>query len=316
MNSFQIKLIDSFKEKKKLSDSSIMLYMRNLKKIADDDNFKNLNFLKKYDEVIEKIKDLNPNTRRNFLISICSSLKVLENKTFQKVYEKYFNELKSSNATLKQQEASGEPTAKQIKNNIEWNDVIAKYNELKERVKVFKNKKKITDEQYEILQQFILLSFYTLLPPRRNEYRLFNIIKGYKPLDKNVNYFDIDNKKLYFNNYKTAKTESKKNGPLVIDSPPELTENINLLIKYHKLITDKKKFNEPLFVYPNNEPYSNNINSIYYLFKKIFGKTVSSTALRHSFLNSKYGDLKDEMQDDAKLMSHSVSQQKDYIKKI
>jgi len=36
--------------------------------------------------------------------------------------------------------------------------------------------------------------------------------------------------------------------------------------------------------------------------------------LRHIYLSSKYGKVQDDMKDDAELMSHSTTQQKDYIK--
>ena len=36
--------------------------------------------------------------------------------------------------------------------------------------------------------------------------------------------------------------------------------------------------------------------------------------LRHIYLTSKYGEVKQDMQEDAKLMAHSVSVQRDYIK--
>jgi hypothetical protein len=37
--------------------------------------------------------------------------------------------------------------------------------------------------------------------------------------------------------------------------------------------------------------------------------------LRHSYLSSKYKNILEEQQKDAKLMSHSLEMQKEYIKK-
>jgi hypothetical protein len=37
--------------------------------------------------------------------------------------------------------------------------------------------------------------------------------------------------------------------------------------------------------------------------------------LRHSYLSSKYGDIIEEQQKDAEAMGHSVSEQRDYVKK-
>jgi hypothetical protein len=56
------------------------------------------------------------------------------------------------------------------------------------------------------------------------------------------------------------------------------------------------------------------INSITRILNKVIGKGVGSSMLRHSYLSNKYGDKLKEQADDAKAMSHSLGQQKDYIK--
>jgi hypothetical protein len=42
-------------------------------------------------------------------------------------------------------------------------------------------------------------------------------------------------------------------------------------------------------------------------------KKISSSMLRHIYLTDKYGDVKEEMAEDAKAMGHSVSMQRDYV---
>ena len=56
------------------------------------------------------------------------------------------------------------------------------------------------------------------------------------------------------------------------------------------------------------------VNSITKILNKIFGKRISSSALRHIFLSDKYKDVTKDMKADAEMMAHSVGQQKDYIK--
>jgi hypothetical protein len=56
------------------------------------------------------------------------------------------------------------------------------------------------------------------------------------------------------------------------------------------------------------------INSITRVLNRIFGKNVGSSMLRHIYLSSKYGDVKNEQAKDSKAMSHSIGMQKDYIK--
>ena len=57
-------------------------------------------------------------------------------------------------------------------------------------------------------------------------------------------------------------------------------------------------------------------NSMTKLLNKVFGKKISSSALRHIFLTDKYKGVVDEMKEDADKMGHSTGQQKDYIKEI
>jgi len=57
-----------------IADSSVALYVRNMEKLNDNKSLNNLNFLKKYPTIIEKLKAYKPNTQRGFLISIVSCL--------------------------------------------------------------------------------------------------------------------------------------------------------------------------------------------------------------------------------------------------
>ena len=43
-------------------------------------------------------------------------------------------------------------------------------------------------------------------------------------------------------------------------------------------------------------------------------KKISSSNLRHIYLTSKYGNILDDMKKDASMMSHSLNQQKEYVK--
>ena len=57
-----------------LTDSSVSLYVRNLEKLNGNKVINNLNFLKKYPDIMDRLKDYKGNTQRGFLISIVSSL--------------------------------------------------------------------------------------------------------------------------------------------------------------------------------------------------------------------------------------------------
>lgn len=295
-------------KEKDLSDGSINLYLRNLKKLNDNQEFKTLKFLSKPEEVINKIKDLKDNTQRQYLISIVSCLKVLDK---QPLYKKYYKLMLNIHDKIKEKPTE-EMTETQKKNWLNWDDVLKIYGEMKDKLKL--NKTKITEQQYNNLLHFTILSLFVLIQPRRNlDYMKMMITFNENTEDKKFNYLDVKKKQFIFNVYKTAKEETKKNGSLIVDIPEDLMKVLETYIKFHPL--KKKNENIPFLVYYNGEPL-NKVNTITRILNKIFGKKIGASMLRHSFLSYKYGDLLKEQEKDAKAMSHNIMTQKDYIKQI
>ena len=298
--------------KKGLAESSTKLYIRSLEKLNENLPLKNLKFLKDPAVIIDKLKDYKENTIRNYLIAIVSVLSLnKQSKAGKKLYDAYTPLLLDKNKKLKSEEATNTKSETQEKNWLTWDEVKKSWGELKEKVDSFKSSKTITEAQYNTLLQFMLLSLYVLLPPRRNEYMKMMITKT-APDNKDTNYLDLDNNCFNFNVFKT----SKKDGSLTIEIPAELREIINIYLKFHPLIKGKitKKFQAvPFLVYYDGSPFTQN-NSITRLLNKTLGKKVSSSMLRHIYLSGKYGDTTDEQKKDAEMMSQSVGMQKDYVK--
>ena len=123
------------------------------------------------------------------------------------------------------------------------------------------------------------------------------------PADKN--YLDISTEQFIFNKYKTA----KKYGIQTVPVPRELMDVLVAYLKHHAAYKQTKgKVPVPFLVSPKGEPLTA-VNSITRILNKVFGKKVGSSMLRHIFLSDKYGEVKDEMADDAKAMGHSVEEQ-------
>lgn len=308
------KIIETFKNKN-LSESTINAYMRNLKLLNDKKPIKTLSFLTRKDDIIKKINDRNPNTKRNYLITICSTLNQLSSNT--KLYKYYYDELMRMNKMLKEQESSNIKTDKQNDNWMEQDDINKILNERIIEANEIYNKYKQYDmlptkKLYNTFLETLTLALYTLQPPRRNkDYILMKIIND-EPKDnddKTINYIDMKNGYFYFNNYKTAKTELKDGSPLKIKINDELFD----------LIKKFTKFNSGSYLISNydgdNYTESNFITKILNNIFKNENKKISSTMLRHIFLSDKFGNVSDEQQQTAKEMSHSVDMQKQYIKK-
>jgi len=295
-------------ENKGLSESSINLYLRNLEKLNDNLPLKNLSFLNNVDNIMSKLGNYRENTKRLYLISISSVLNV-ENKT--KLYDKYFKLMIDKNKELKSQESQNEKTPQQSENWIEWEKVIEKNEELKKQVEKIKGKV-INEKQYNDILKYLILSLYTMQPPRRNsDYQFMNVVK-INPGDDLKNYLVINDSKFIFNKYKTQKKFGKQEENI----NENLMNIINLYLKYHPKIKGKmlKNTNEPFLVYYDSKPL-NSVNSITRILNSIFDRKIGSSLLRHIYLSSKYEDVIEEQKKDAQAMAHSVSQQRDYVKK-
>lgn len=310
---FKKKLENAFRAKG-IAEGSINFYVRNLELLNENKPLKSLTFLNKIDDIEKKLQDFKPNTRRNYTITICSALNVMD-KTKSKTYKKFYEDMKNINKELKEKESNNTKTENQEKNWVSWEDVLKIYSGIKEKVEKFK--KEVNKAQYNELLRYIILSLYVLLPPRRNDYRLMNIVKKYEnTLSPDVNYLSYDTKEFVFNKYKT----SKKEGQLIIEIPDDLMEAIKLYLKFQPNIKLTKRgisktINEPFLVDYEGQRLKN-ANSITLILNHIFApKKISSSMLRHIYLSDKFGKVSDEQKEVAKQMSHSVNMQKDYVKK-
>jgi len=190
--------IDKTLESRQLSQKSINLYKRNLFKLNDNKPVKSFHFLKNKEDILEKIKDLKPTTQRSYIISIFSDLRDIPK--YKKFYDEYFELLKEYNNDLK---VNTDKSEKQEKNWISQEAVLEVHKKLKEEVNyLLQKKRKIDKSTFHKLLNFMILSLYTLISPRRNkDYSLMKISSDTD--DDNYNYLVTDKK----NNYNFFKKE-------------------------------------------------------------------------------------------------------------
>jgi len=304
-------IIDKALESRQLSQNSINLYRRNLLILNDNKPIKSFNFLKNKEEILNKIKELKPTTQRSYIISICSVLRDIPK--YKKMYEEYFELLKDFNNDLK---VNTDKSEKQEKNWISQEEVLSVHKKLKEDVmNLLQKKRKIDKAVFNKLLNYMILSLYTLINPRRNkDYSLMKIASNTD--DDNYNYLMIDKKntmKFLLNKYKT----DKKYHSVEIEVPDDLKEVIQLYLKYHPLKAElkKKDYDIPFLVDEQGKGLKNS-TEITKILNKIFGKKISSSMLRNIFLTDKYGDVMEELKSDVKHMGTSVDvAMNTYIKK-
>jgi hypothetical protein len=297
------------------TESTATLYIKHLYNLNHQKPFTSLAFLKKVDTIKSILDKYAKSTQLGMLGGILGVLVSIKDKSgYKSLHTKYSNLLKEIKDENGKENPVNEKTDTQEKNWIEWEQVEYLKDQLTKEVLSYG--KTISQKQFDRVLQFFILSLYTDIPPRRNkDYLDMVIVKKYNDnMSNDKNYLSIDDKHLIFNSYKTAKTYGKQ----IIDysNNKELRFAVELYLKHHPLVKGRmgKSTQIPLLVSYNGSPL-NQINSITRILNKIFGKRVGSSMLRHIYLSSKYKDDMGDKETDAEAMAHSVSQQKDYIKK-
>lgn len=272
-----------------ISASSKKLYLHNLKKLNQDQEVKNLNFLKDKESILEQINSKKPNTKRTYLISIVSAVKNSENKQIKKLYDFYYPMLEQLNKDFTD-------NTKKTDNEVENWITDEELNEIKENcdkiVDDIKGKRKIDDKQYDKLLDCLVLALYTKIAPRRSLDYVEMVVD--KPQEnQTTNYYYQG--KFFFNRFKTQKTYKQQ----ITEVPTELNEIIKLYLKHKKGDTNKLLVNVKGIPFKSSTDMTNRLN-------KIFDKKVSSSLLRKQFLTNKYGSIIDELEKDTTNMATSV----------
>jgi integrase len=300
---------DPFSNKPDISASSRKLYTFNLTKLNGGKEIKNLNFLSK-PEILEKLEEMTPNTRRTYIIAIVSSLKDRPEAKYKKLYSKFYEHLTKINADLKTNNTKSE---KQEANWLPQEEVMKTSSELAEVIPQIRSKKSISSAEYDTLLKAVVLGLYALQKPRRNKDYTDCLIVKKVPEDTSHNYLDIENWEWVFNNYKTEKTYKQKK----IAVPEELKEILQVYLKFHPCSKQiKKKTFEPVpfLAHQDGKPI-NTSTEMTRMLNKIFGKKVGSSLLRNIFLTDKYGKVAKEMANDVSEMGTSIQVANDnYIK--
>ncbi len=302
-----VKHFDPFEFKPDISASSRKLYTFNLTKLNNGKEIKNLNFLGK-PEIMGKLENLKPNTKRTYIIAIVSSLKDRPEAKYKKLYNKYYEMLIEVNKDLK---TNNTKTEKQEENWMSQDEVATKCENLMEIVPKIQGKRKLSEGEYKELLDAVILGLYCLQSPRRNkDYTDMLIVKGV-PDEKEYNYLDTKGMKWVFNNFKTQKTYKQQ----VLDIPDELQKLIKVYLKFHPNAKEIKKGQPVHFLMTYDGKEMTSSTEMTRALNKIFGKKVGSSLLRNIYLTSKYGEQAKELKEDAKEMGTSVdTASKHYIK--
>ena len=212
--------------------------------------------------------------------------------------------------------------SKEQKNWLNFDEVISLRDNILKKLKKEKISMSSTDiskSNFDLLQQYLVLSLYTMQAPRRNEYATMKIInkKEYLDLDKEDlkknNYLVTTSKTNKLFSYGSDKVKRKiEGGSNTINISKELNSVLNLWLHFNKsdnlLVTQQGGIGMTK-------------NQLTLLLNRIFKpKMISTSMLRKIYLTNMFGDQSErnsKKQKIAEEMNNSVSvQQNIYVKDI
>jgi hypothetical protein len=282
------------KDLKEISLNSYITSLRSLYKTLNPDTFMDTqlstDFLKDKKKIMDTIKDRKITSKKNILTSIIVALSS-DTKKDDKLLEFYQEELKKLSIKYSSFLESQSKTETQEANWITYDEFIEVINKLLTEVKSegIHKKEKLTRSEFNVLQRYVILSFYQVFHFRNDVANMKVITKeNYDKLEEdkrlNNNYFVKDNKKyiIKLNQFKNV----KRIGPKSFDVPEKLGKISKLWLRH----------NTSGFLFTMNngrDPLSANgitklLNSI---FKKYAdGKSIGSSMLRHISISEKMKD--------------------------
>ncbi len=321
MSSFEDKIIENIKKQRNLKESSIKLYLNNIKKlnklINEQDKLVSVSFLlnkKNVDKVLEK-KSLS--TIKTYYASIIVVLRSLEqNDMIKKSIEEYSKNMIKLQDEYKKNEINQVKSEKQKKNWLEYNEMIKILNDYRKKVNYqnIPTKKELNKKEFQLLQEYLILNLYLgdedNHPPVRLDLSGMEIINfdDYQKLENKVkNYLVIKSRNIKFFDFNDFKTMDKfKDGKIKIS--PKINKILNIWLKFNK--------SKHLLLNSKNEELSS--NGLTKLITKIFAhtnKNVSVNMIRHAYLTHKFPPQHLEKKEIADKMFHSVGQAEQYSKK-
>lgn len=288
-----------------ISEKTRRVYINNLSILNDKKEIKNLNFVSNPFNLIAKLSDKTPITKRNYLISVCKALSLVKRSPkLEAAYVYYKKELLALNLEIKSNVAS----KTSVDNWLTLDEIKIQLNRYKKLFSRLEKKELIHHADWDQLINGIVLFLYTMIPPRRTtDYQDMIIIDNQE--DKNnltSNILCVEESKFIFKNYKTKKVY----GEQIVDIPDTLMKYIKIYLKFHPC----KGGLSWLFVKMNGNRFINE-GFIHSRLSSIFDKKVGSTQMRRVYLTSKYKPKQEAMKKDAEEMGTSTNVIKsNYIK--
>jgi integrase len=289
MDYFKNKLQDN---RPLLGSNSITTYVGSLKRIqkeCPDIRLESIgDFIKHHKQVIDKLNEsMTPMVRKSKISAIVSLIDDTKNKDHPKelteALQAYRNSMKKDMEVVKERYLSQELTEKQQANMMTQDEVMKVYNSIKAQAMPLFKLSKLNRAQFNLMQSFVLLSMYVLIPPRRSQdYADFKIRNIDENVDNYMTNFNRNKKKglssFVFNSYKN----SKRLGRQVLNDIPKSLE---------KIINNWAEFNKSDYLLVNLKGEKVDHSRMNAWFNNIFEKNIGTSMLRHIYASNLLGDV-------------------------
>jgi hypothetical protein len=292
-----------------VSLSSIKTYLSSIKSVskAIDKPLSSVDDIIKHDdEIFKYLASQKLNVRKTKLSAFIVALDKGKDKNDEdtdKVLVKYRKQIAEDGAANEDRENKQELTESQKESYISWTEVLKIYANLKTEAEPLFKLDRVNLSQFKKLQNYVLMSLYVLIAPRRSlDYSAFKI-RNAKPSEDNHMVLKGNKAKFVFNKYKN----SSRLGVQSIDIPASLKTIIQKWTKknpYDWLIVNGK----------GNQVTQSKINE---MLNDIFGKRIGSSMLRHIYLTHKYGavDLNELKETTEAMGSSNIDRTLKYVSK-
>lgn len=305
MTKFEDELTAKMLEKR--SEITVKQYLQRLKTVNDGKALTSLTFLNKVDVVDKKIEemDLKFSTKVSYYTAISATLSCY--KKYAKLYKVYQDKMINMANTLKEQLAENQKTEQQEKSMIPWQQIISKRDELSKELEKIDG---MTEKTWDKFLQYLLISLYTYIPPRRvQDYAYMYFVENYpEDMDENKNYYVVSQGQFIFNKYKTSNVY----GQQIIDAPTDLCRVMVRFIHHYLNRWPAGKEHKLLVNYDGES--INMTAGIGRILNRALGAHVGATALRHIYVSEKFGEQLKDRKQVANMMAHRLGTQGEYIK--
>jgi len=269
--------------------------------LKDLDNGRNMDIF--YNNPTATVDDISKRYNPSKAKTLVSAILATINDTSSNTAVVYKNYIKKIRDDITQEEIKQEPTEKQLNNWVTQEDIAEIYNRLEN----------CANNSFEDYQNYLILSLYTLIAPRRLLDYCDMVFYEPKEDEGLYNYINWKNHTFVFNVYKTKKVWNKQ----IIDIPSKLFTILNTWKDMNKdnMVSDEL----PLSLLINKDGNKLEPPTLNKRLNNIFGgKNISCNILRHSYISNFLKDTPKllKLEQVARSMGHSTSTQQLYRKTI